>query len=93
MPDAESCHSCERAITVSQASFVQVQLRITQTAKFLCRCDVTNHYSIIAIHPANLQSSKHPTIQIGDGGMRVAIEFTSGFRPAMCEAKRCKHDP
>ena len=33
-----------------------------------------DHYSIIASNPPNLQSSKHPIIQIGDGGMRVAIE-------------------
>ena len=39
--------------------------------------DVTSldHYLIIASNPPNLQSSKHPIIQIGDGGMRVAIEW------------------
>ena len=27
------------------------------------------------------------------GGMREAIKFTSGPRPEMCEAERCKRDP
>ena len=39
-----------------------------------------------------LQSSHHPVILVWDGGMRVAIEFTSGLRPVMCEAERSKPD-
>ena len=74
MPYAESCHSYERAVTVSQAPFVQVRLRITQPQDYSADVTLLDHYSIIASNPPNLQSSKHPIIQIGDGGMRVAIE-------------------